>query len=207
MKYFRAKLKQKTILAALVAAIIAVFTQGVPAAEEPEYLSEYIGQERRSIKSLSDDDIRELTTGAGWGMAKAAELNGLPGPKHVLEMKERISLTAEQEIEMKALYEEMNEEAIVLGRQLIGLEKELDDRFAQGDVDESTLEELLTRISATYGSLRYTHLSAHLRTPDILSDEQIRRYNELRGYSSNDPCAHTPEGHDPVMWRKHNNCD
>jgi Spy/CpxP family protein refolding chaperone len=207
MNYFRAKLKQKTVLAALVAAIVSTFTQGVPAAEEPEYLSEYIGQERRSIKSLSDDDIRELTTGAGWGLAKAAELNGLPGPKHVLEMKDKISLTAEQEREMKALFEEMNEKAIVLGRQLIGQEKELNDRFAQRDIDESILEELLARISATYTSLRYTHLSAHLRTPDILSDEQIRKYNELRGYSSNDPCAHIPEGHDPVMWRKHNNCD
>ena len=204
MKYFNAESLRR---AALAAAIILTPSQGVHAAEEPGYLSEYIGQERRSIKSLSDDDIRELTTGAGWGLAKAAELNGLPGPKHVLEMKNEINLTAEQEEEMKALYEEMNEKAIVLGRQLIAQEKELDDRFAQGDIDESTLEELLTGISATYAALRYTHLSAHLRAPDILSDEQIRRYNELRGYSSKDPCAHIPEGHDPVMWRKHNNCN
>jgi Spy/CpxP family protein refolding chaperone len=207
MRCFRVTSKGKTALAALAAVIISTPSQGVHADEKPEYLSEYVGQERRSIKSLSDDDISELTTGAGWGLAKAAELNGLPGPKHVLEMKKEISLTAEQEEKTKALYEEMNEKAIVLGRQLIRQERELNDRFARRDIDETILEELLTGISATYAALRYTHLSAHLRAPDILSDEQIGRYNELRGYSSKDPCAHIPEGHDPVMWRKHNNCD
>jgi Spy/CpxP family protein refolding chaperone len=207
MKYFGVKSQRKTILAAFVAALISTSTQGVLAAEKPKYLSEYVGQEGRTIKSLSEDDIRELTTGAGWGLAKAAELNGLPGPKHVLEMKDEINLTPEQETRMKALFEEMREKAMVLGRQLIRQEKELNDRFAQRDIDESALEELLAGISATYTSLRYTHLSAHLRAPDILSDEQIRKYNELRGYSSDDPCAHIPEGHDPVMWRKHNNCD
>ena len=45
--------------------------------------SEYVGEERRQIKSLSDDDISELRQGGGWGLAKAAELNGVPGPAHL----------------------------------------------------------------------------------------------------------------------------
>jgi len=43
--------------------------------------------------------------------------------------------------------------------------------------------------------LRFVHLDTHLRTPDILSAEQINKYNTLRGYSSNDPCENIPEGH------------
>ena len=205
MTAHKAGAKQKATLVAM--AMMAISIHLVSAAEEQEYRSQYIGQEQRSIKGLSDDDIDELARGAGWGLAKAAELNGLPGPKHVLEMKDEIDLTAEQELKMQELYEDMKAKAIVLGQQLIAQERELDTLFADGGMDESKLDELLTSIAGTYKSLRYTHLYAHLQAPHILSEEQIRKYNELRGYSSGDPCANIPQGHDPVMWRKHNNCD
>jgi pyruvoyl-dependent arginine decarboxylase (PvlArgDC) len=35
------------------------------------YRSEYAGEEKRAIKSLSAEDIKELTEGSGWGLAKA----------------------------------------------------------------------------------------------------------------------------------------
>ena len=182
-------------------------TTGTFAASGHEHKSKYIGQEKREIKSLSSDDIKELRAGAGWGLAKAAELNGLPGPKHILEMKKEIELTAEQERAVVAVYNDMHTEAIALGHKLIEYEKELNNRFAEISIDEKVLDQLLTKISETYKSLRYTHLSAHLKTPGILTEAQIQKYNKLRGYSSDDPCANIPEGHDPVMWRKHNNCD
>jgi len=177
------------------------------ASSDPEYKSKYIGQEQRAIKSLSNEDIKELRAGAGWGLAKAAELNGLPGPKHILEMKREIGLTPEQEKMVITLYKEMNEEAIGLGAKLIEYEEELNSRFAERNIDEKILDDLLGKISATYKSLRFTHLSAHLKTPVILTENQIKRYNTLRGYSSDDPCKNIPKGHDPVMWRIHNNCD
>ena len=122
-------------------------------------------------------------------------------------MKKEIELTAEQERTVVALYNDMNKEAIALGYKLIEYERELNNRFAERNIDDKVLDQLLTKISETSKSLRYTHLSAHLRTPSILTEAQIKKYNKLRGYSSNDPCANIPEGHDPVMWRKHNNCD
>jgi hypothetical protein len=189
--------------------LVAIFFNAlkVIAAAESEYISKYIGQEKRDIKSLSNDDIKELRTGAGWGLAKAAELNGLPGPKHILEIKKEIELTAAQEKMIIALYEDMNRKAIELGNKLIEYEKELNNRFAERNINEKVLEELLIKIAETYKSLRYTHLSAHLKTPSIISEEQIKKYNKLRGYSSDDPCLNIPQGHDPVMWRKHNNCN
>ena len=122
-------------------------------------------------------------------------------------MKKEIELTAEQERTVMALYNDMNKEAIALGHKLIAYERELNNRFAERNIDEQVLDQLLTKISETYKSLRYTHLSAHLKTPGILTEAQIKKYNKLRGYSSDDPCANIPEDHDPVMWRKHNNCD
>jgi hypothetical protein len=64
-----------------------------------------------------------------------------------------------------------------------------------------TIEVLVLMLTATF-----VHLSAHLKTPDILKSEQITLYNKLRGYSSDDPCENVPRGHDPEMWKKHHNC-
>ena len=207
MGNYRKKVNQICIVITFMLVVIFFNALKVIAASEPEYKSKYTGQEKRDIKSLSNDDIRELRAGSGWGMAKAAELNGLPGPKHILEMKKEIKLTAEQEKIVIALYKEMNKEAIELGNKFIEYEKELNNRFAERNINEEVLEELLIKISETYKSLRYAHLSAHLKTPSILTEDQIEKYNKLRGYSSDDPCVNILQGHDPVMWRKHNNCN
>lgn len=46
--------------------------------------SHYAGLESRDIKALSADDIAGLRAGASICMALPAELNGYPGPMHVL---------------------------------------------------------------------------------------------------------------------------
>ena len=200
-------LKQICVVVTFTLAVLYLNPLKTVAASKPEYKSKYIGQEKRAIKSLSKEDIKELKAGAGWGMAKAAELNGLPGPKHILEMSKEIELTAEQEKMVIAVYNDMNKKAVRLGNKLIEYEEELSNRFVERNIDEKILDELLEKISETYKSLRFVHLSAHLKTPTILTESQIKKYNKLRGYSSDDPCENIPKGHDPVMWRKHNNCD
>jgi hypothetical protein len=47
----------------------------------------------------------------------------------------------------------------------------------------------------------HVHLNAHLETSKNLSAKQIELYNELRGYSSGDPCGNITPGHDPLMWK------
>ena len=75
--------------------ILALIPFSFCLASEPSYKSKYVGQEKREIKSLSESDIEELKNGGGWGLAKAAELNGVPGPVHLLEMKKEIGLNPE----------------------------------------------------------------------------------------------------------------
>lgn len=174
-------------------------------AEDP-FKSSYVGQENREIKSLSETDIEELTNGKGWGLAKAAELNGVPGPAHLLEMKEEISLSPEQTKEIEILYQEMQKQAIPLGISLIEYERELNTHFANMTITDELLRELIGQIAQIQKQLRYVHLSTHLKTPNILTAEQIDLYNQLRGYFSNDPCKNIPEGHDPEMWKRHNYC-
>jgi Spy/CpxP family protein refolding chaperone len=167
--------------------------------------SPYAGQERRAIKSLSNEDIAELERGGGWGLAKAAELNGVPGPAHLLEMQEQIGLSKAQIAALEAVFKDMQQKAIAEGKRLIEHETALETAFRAGPPSDEALRKLLADIEASRSALRYIHLAAHLTSPPLLSAEQISLYNKLRGYGG-DPCAAVPAGHDPKMWRLHNGC-
>ena len=101
---------------------------GVSIAAEPH--SAYAGQEHRTIKSLSEATIEGFETGKGMGMAKAAELNGYPGPMHVLQLANELALTTEQSAQMEALFQSMKQAAVPLGQAIVHLEAELDAHFA-----------------------------------------------------------------------------
>lgn len=170
-----------------------------------ELTTPYAGLETRAIKSLSEADIAELERGGGWGLALVAELNGIPGPSHLLEMKERISLTDEQVKKITHQFEEMKASAIPVGQQLIRAEAELEQAFQSGEISETELRALLVNSEKARTELRFIHLSQHLTTPAILTQEQIAHYNSLRGYAE-DHCSAVPAGHDPDRYRKHHGC-
>lgn len=171
-----------------------------------EHAFSYAGQEARAIKSLSQDDFAELRRGGGWGLAKSAELNGVPGPAHLLELKDAIPLDATQVSAIRAIYEMMRTDAIIEGERLIALERSLEDHFRNGTITDDILQRLLAEIADSQQRLRYIHLSTHLKTPSLLTKAQVARYNELRGYATK-PCSQVPPGHDADQWRKHNDCD
>ncbi len=170
------------------------------------HVSKYAGQAKLAIKSLSPDDIAELRRGGGWGLAKAAELNGVPGPAHLLKMKDQIPLADAQVSAITAIYQAMKSQAITRGERLITLEGELERHFRNRTITGSILRASLAAIAEARKELRYIHLATHLQTPEILSMDQIERYNALRGYSNPVPCANPPKGHDPAMRRNHGGC-
>lgn len=196
-------MKISILVQVLVLSLVANFAC---TAADHTHKSKYAGEEKRKIKSLSAADIEELQNGSGWGLAKAAELNGMPGPLHLLEMKAEINLNSTQIQAIEQIYSKMKQQAVPLGLELIELEKELNDYFAKQTITDVLLRQILKKISQVHNQLRYVHLSAHLETPTILEPDQIALYNKLRGYLSDDPCKNIPEGHDPNMWRKHHNC-
>lgn len=189
-----------------VTALIALLQFVGSASAQHAHTSKYAGQETRKIKHLSPGDIAELRRGGGWGLAKAAELNGMPGPAHLLELKDKIPLNPKQIAALTQAFNTMKADAIVEGKRLIELEKQLDAKFRDNAITDAELRNMLDAISKSYRELRYIHLSAHLSTPRLLTKHQIKRYIQLRGYGD-DPCAKIPEGHDPEMWKKHNNCN
>ncbi len=166
----------------------------------------YAGMQSRAVKALSDADIRELRRGGGWGLALAAELNGMPGPTHLLELKDKIPLTQDQVAKTQALFDDIRKAAIPTGERLIAAEMALELAFARGTVDEASLRGLLSEAEAARTTLRFIHLSQHYKTVQYLQPEQIKRYNVLRGYAD-DPCKNIPEGHNPEMYRRHMGCN
>ena len=192
------------LLLSLALALLCYWAGPAWAAEMQK--SPYAGQQARPIKSLSADDLAELRRGGGWGLARAAELNGMPGPAHLLELSDEIPLTADQAVAIAAVFKRMRAAAVAGGQRLIAGERALEAAFAGGTVTGQSLRALLSEIGRARTALRYTHLAAHLETLPLLTEAQIARYNQLRGYSG-DPCANPPKGHDPALWRKHNNCN
>lgn len=149
-----------------------------------ETQSPYAGEEAREIKALPAEEVIQLLTGQGMGLAKAAELNHYPGPKHVLELSLRLALSAEQIARTKGIRRKMSEEAIRLGKFIIEREQKLDELFASGEIDEEGLSELTGEIGRLQGQLRAAHLKAHLEMKTLLSEHQARLYDQLRGYGS-----------------------
>jgi Spy/CpxP family protein refolding chaperone len=154
--------------------------------------SAYIGEQDREIKALAPADIRGLLAGSGMpfnGMAKAAELNGYPGPRHVLEAHEEgsLKLTDRQLEEVQKVFEEMEKDAVSLGRQLLDIEQEMDTGFSRNTISEYNLQRQVQKSAELYGKLRFVHLKAHLQMMDILDEEQVQQYISLRGYNTGDP--------------------
>jgi Spy/CpxP family protein refolding chaperone len=166
----------------------------------------YAGMQNRAIKSLSERDIEELRRGGGWGLALPAELNGMPGPAHLLELKDKIGLTPDQVQRIQALFDEMRGAAIAAGERLIAAETALEVIFASGKVDDARLRSALAQAESARAELRFIHLSQHGKTTPILKPEQIRRYDILRGYAE-DPCKNIPQGHNAEMYRRHMGCN
>ncbi|NEZ02580.1 hypothetical protein G4Y73_00280 [Wenzhouxiangella sp. XN201] len=144
--------------------------------------SPYAGEEQRRIKSLSPERIEALEAGHGLGYAKAAELNGYPGPRHVLDLADELSLSERQRARTQALFESMQARASELGRELIAAEAELDRAFAERKITSKRLGELLADSARIEGELRRVHLQAHLDQVEMLDEAQVAEYLRLRGY-------------------------
>lgn len=151
--------------------------------------SPYAGQETRQIKALSAEDRENLLAGRGMGYAMAAELNGYPGPAHVLELSRELGLNADQRAKTDTLFKSMERRAKNFGRQLVDAEQALDVLFASKRITPVLLTEAVTRIGELQSRVRAAHLEAHLEQTRILTPEQIALYIKLRGYGAAAPAA------------------
>jgi Spy/CpxP family protein refolding chaperone len=132
----------------------------------------------------AQDREKQYLEGAGMGYARAAELNHFPGPMHVLELADQLKLTAEQRAATQTLMDAHKAQARGLGAKVVAAERDLDQLFRGGKVDEAVLARAARTAAAVEGEYRLSHLETHRRMRELLSAEQVKRYDELRGYAS-----------------------
>ena len=170
-----------------------ILAAGTSFAQSPQ---PYAGMQTRPLKALSGEELADLREGRGMGLALAGELNGYPGPKHVLELAKELNLTEAQRMRTQRLFDDMKAEAVPLGQQLIAAETDLDRQFSGRTITPASLTAATAAIGATQGTLRATHLKYHLAMMDVLTPAQIARYGELRGYGGGaGPAGHSPGVH------------
>ena len=167
-----------------------------PAAAFAQHGSPYRAQQA-GARGLSSQEIDDLTAGRGMGLARAAELNGYPGPRHVLDAARsgQLALTPEQQAGVQQVFDAMEREAKRLGARMVADEQALEAAFRGGALTDTELSGRVTRLAAMHGELRQVHLRAHLETRALLTAAQVARYDEVRGYSSSAPTAHPPHRH------------
>jgi Spy/CpxP family protein refolding chaperone len=164
---------------------VLFLTLGIYAATlSAETLSPYAGEDSRNIKSLSSDRIAGLLEGKGLGYGKVAELNGFPGPAHVLELADQLAISEDQKSKTLAIFNAMQSQAKKLGAQLVEAERQLDELFTSGEISAAVVSSRLEDIGALEGQLRAAHVNAHLEQKALLTKHQVHRYNQLRGYVS-----------------------
>lgn len=181
------RLRSSTVASATVTsatsvlAILVLISLPVSLEAQHEH-APYAGEQVRAIKAFSPEAVEGLLAGEGMGYALAAELNGIPGPRHVLDLGEELGLSAEQRRMVQEIRSRMREAAVDLGERLVAAERVLDRAFTSGEVTAEEVEQLTGESAAIEGQLRAVHLDAHLETRALLTEEQVEDYGRLRGY-------------------------
>ena len=169
-------------------ALVTLLAAAAPALSQQ---SAYADRASQPIKALTPDEVAGYLAGAGMGFALAAELNGYPGPRHVLELADSLGLDAERRAAVQAVFDDMSATARRLGEAIVAAEAGLDSAFAGGRITEGELADRVLGIAALRGRLRVAHLSAHLAVTDLLTPTERQVYQRLRGYG-----VGTAGGHD-----------
>ena len=132
------------------------------------------------IRGLDAGEREALRSGEGMGLARAAERNGVPGPKHVLELTDSLGLSPAQRDTVQRLFDRMNAEARALGAEILAGEAGLETSLRLGRATTAEIDRTTRLLGEQYGRLRAIHLRAHLATAEVLTAEQRERYMHLR---------------------------
>lgn len=170
----------------LKTAMIMVVALALPVGAQHDHGGSARASDAEGTTALTAQQVRQLLDGDGMGLAKPAELNQYPGPKHLLELAADLSLSADQRRAIEEIRATMLTTAKRLGAQIVAAERSLDAAFRSRQLTDAQLSEVTGNIGRMQGELRAAHLAAHLQTRRHLTDAQISKYDVLRGYAKSE---------------------
>ena len=151
-------------------------------AQHTHAASPYAHTQSSEFSTLTPREVRELRNGEGMGLARAAELNRFPGPRHLLELKSELDLSQIQVARIEAIRNKMKTRAVAKGEEILRAERHLAGLFASGRPTVTELNRMTEHLGIMRGQLQAIHLVAHIESARHLTAEQIKDYDRLRGY-------------------------
>ena len=161
--------------------LLAVTSTSAPA-QHAHTMSPYAHTQSSEVSTLTPEEVRELRNGEGMGLARPAELNQFPGPKHLLDLVADLDLNPAQLARIKAIREKMKMRAIAKGGEILEMERRLADLFASGHPSVEEMNRITEHLGVMRGQLQAIHLLAHIESARELTADQIESYDRLRGY-------------------------
>ena len=153
-----------------------------PGAQHDHGVSPYAHARDDDVPTLTPDEVYGLRTGEGMGLARPAELNHFPGPKHLLDLGSDLDLDHVRIERIEAIHKKMRARAIAKGEEILSAERHLANIFASGQPSAADIERMTGHLGVLRGQLQAIHLLAHIESARELTVEQIERYDRLRGY-------------------------
>jgi len=158
----------------------AVAAGGTVSAQHGGHGQQGGGQAHHLVAQRCLEEFKTVVAeGRGFGMAFAADQNGYPGPMHVLELKEVLKLTPEQEARARELHAAVRAE-LPKSQRLLDAEHRLERLFADRAATDERVRAAAVDVEQARTAVRLVHLLAHVRTRELLSEEQRRVYHQTR---------------------------
>src|SRR5262245_65908219 len=154
-----------------VACLSLVSLLAVASAAEDPRTAPYRHQTQSSLRGFSEAEVAELRAGTGMGLARAAELNSYPGPRHILDAIHagRLQASPTQVRQLQEIFDEMRSDARRIGAQILSEEEQLETAFRTTTIAEHDLRARLAQIASLKGEFRVTHLRAPLLAKAVLN--------------------------------------
>lgn len=132
------------------------------------------------LKFIGDKEYTFYTRGNDPALVLIAELNNYPSPKVVLEKQKQLGLSATQKTQVQTVQTEMIRKLKEMSNFLIAEQTRLNKLFETNKINEGSLIYHTNKIGALEGEMRNAYLKAYLRTRDILSAQQLKKYRTLK---------------------------
>src|SRR2546430_12537651 len=171
---------QRVMLEVIAAVALAAIGAGATATRAQHAHGGASAPGHQVAQTCASEFEKVVGEGRGFGLAFAADQNGYPGPMHVLELKDRLTLTADQEAKAHALMHAMFTESRPKGARLLEAEAKLRRLFAERVADAAAVRAAVAQAEPARTEVRPAHPPTHLTTRDLLTEDQRRIYHEAR---------------------------
>jgi Spy/CpxP family protein refolding chaperone len=136
-----------------------------------------VGTAASAVPVFSSDERADgLRRGLGMGLAKPADDNGYPGPRHVLDAADELGLTPDQRQKTAELVARMQAEAIPASARLLADEDALAALFKDKEADLGNITAAVDTATHSLAAVQVIHLKYHLAMRALLTPAQLSAY-------------------------------